>query len=85
MEPRIGLRICIVGHGVEEMRSRLERPGKVEVVGPVDGLDEWYLNARAVVAPIFDGSGMKTKIAEALMFGKRIVDDRSLLRLRGRG
>jgi len=33
----------------------------------------WYLGASFVIAPIFDGSGMKTKVAEALMFGKRIV------------
>ena len=24
-------------------------------------------------APIFDGSGMKTKVAEALMYGKKVV------------
>jgi hypothetical protein len=26
-----------------------------------------------VIAPIFDGSGMKTKVAEALMHGKKVV------------
>ena len=43
------------------------------VVGTVDDLSEWYLNACFVIAPIFDGSGMKTKVAEALMYGKRII------------
>lgn len=71
--PLITIRTCVVGHGMEAMRARLEQPGMVEVIGPTERLDEWYLNARVVVAPIFDGSGMKTKIAEALMFGKKIV------------
>ena len=45
----------------------------VELVGAVDDLEPYYLGAKAVIAPIFDGSGMKTKVAEALMFGKRVV------------
>ena len=48
-------------------------PDRVEVVGGVDDLGKWYRRARFAVAPIFDGSGMKTKVAEALMHGKRIV------------
>jgi len=74
--PHINIRTYIVGHGMERLRSCLEQPGKVEVVGPVDRLQDWYLNAQAVIAPIFDGSGMKTKVAEALMFGKKIVGTR---------
>ncbi len=73
VSPEIGLKTCIVGRGFDEVRAELEREGRVEVVGGVDHLDEWYRNARIVVAPIFDGSGMKTKTAEALMFGKKIV------------
>ena len=68
-----GLKTCVVGRGLESLRPQLERPGKVEVVGGVECLQDWYLNASAVIAPIFDGSGMKTKVAEALMYGKRIV------------
>jgi glycosyltransferase involved in cell wall biosynthesis len=48
-------------------------PDRVEVVGGVDDLGKWYRRARFAVAPIFDGSGMKTKVAEALMHGKRII------------
>ncbi len=71
--PHINIRICIVGRGFEKLRDELEVPGKVEVVGAVDSLAEWYRRARFVIAPIFDGSGMKTKVAEALMYGKKIV------------
>ena len=73
MAPRIRIKTCIVGKGFEKLKRELERAGKVEVVGGVDALAEWYRNAHFVVAPIFDGSGMKTKVAEALMYGKKVV------------
>ena len=71
--PRIHSKICIVGRGFEALRQELERDGKVEVVGAVDHLADWYRDAHFVIAPIFDGSGMKTKVAEALMYGKKII------------
>lgn len=71
--PSIGIKVCIVGKGMEKMRTQLNIPGRVEVIGPVDSLAQWYRDAHFVIAPIFDGSGMKTKVAEALMFGKKIV------------
>jgi glycosyltransferase involved in cell wall biosynthesis len=71
--PHIDIKICIVGKGMEDLRMQLEVPGRVEVIGLVDNLSDLYRRARCVIAPIFDGSGMKTKVAEALMHGKRIV------------
>ncbi|WP_341237312.1 glycosyltransferase family 4 protein [uncultured Limnobacter sp.] len=71
--PHIHLPIYIVGRGFEVLREKLEIPGKVFVVGPVDDLTDWYSRAQFVIAPIFDGSGMKTKVAEALMYGKKVV------------
>lgn len=71
--PRIDIRICIVGRGFEGLREVLERDRKVEVIGAVESLAEWYRHAAFVIAPIFDGSGMKTKVAEALMHGRRVI------------
>lgn len=71
--PHIDIPLYIVGRGFEALRSELEVPGKVVVVGAVDSLADWYRRARFIVAPIFDGSGMKTKVAEALMFGKKVI------------
>jgi glycosyltransferase involved in cell wall biosynthesis len=71
--PHVPLRTFVVGKGMTAMKQRLERCGNVTVVGEVDELAPWYLGAHVVVAPIFDGSGMKTKVAEALMFGKRVI------------
>ena len=71
--PNINIELIIIGRGFELIKEKLSIPNKVRVVGEVDSLDYWYNNAKFVVAPIFDGSGMKTKVAEALMFGKKIV------------
>jgi glycosyltransferase involved in cell wall biosynthesis len=74
--PHITIKTLIVGKGFEALRGNLEQKGKVEVVGTVVNVADWYRKAQFVVAPIFDGSGMKTKVAEALMFGKKIIGTR---------
>lgn len=71
--PRAPIRTYVVGKGFERWKDRLERNGNVRVIGTVDSLAPWYLGAEFVIAPIFDGSGMKTKVAEALMYGRRVV------------
>lgn len=71
--PQSGLALCVIGRGLEDMRGELELHANVHLIGEVDDLSAWYRHARLVVAPIFDGSGMKTKVAEALMHGKAIA------------
>jgi glycosyltransferase involved in cell wall biosynthesis len=71
--PYIQIKTCIVGRGFEQFKEKLTIDGKVEVIGEVESLDQWYQDAHFVIAPIFDGSGMKTKVAEALMYGKKII------------
>jgi glycosyltransferase involved in cell wall biosynthesis len=70
---RVNIKVYVVGKGMESMRGELSIPGRLEVIGSVDNLAAWYERARFVIAPIFDGSGMKTKVAEALMYGKKVV------------
>lgn len=74
--PRIRIQTCIVGRGLDDMKVRLEHNEKVVFIGAVEHLEEWYRQALFTIAPIFDGSGMKTKVAEALMFGKKVVGTR---------
>lgn len=50
----------------------LTLPHNVEMVGYAENLEEEYLNASGVIAPIFKGSGMKTKTIEALSYGKSV-------------
>lgn len=69
--PSIDARLTIVGNGMEVLKSELESE-TVEILGFVDDLGEVYHKSSCVIAPIFDGGGMKVKIAEALMHGKII-------------
>ncbi len=75
--PFVDAKLIIVGKGMDkyedEFLSLVEDVSKIEVNGFVDDLAEYYYNASAVIAPIFSGGGMKTKIAEALMYGKTII------------
>ena len=73
ISPHFSLPLYVVGRGYDQVREKLEIPGKIIMVGSVDDLNEWYRKSKFIVAPIFDGSGMKTKVAEALMYGKKIV------------
>ena len=74
--PRLSVRTIVVGRGFEAYRDELEASGRIDVVGAVDDLAPYYAAASAVIAPIFDGSGMKTKVAEALMHGKPVIGTR---------
>lgn len=70
--PHIKSNIEIVGKGFEKYRDELEIPGKVKVIGTVNDVSEYYYKVDYIISPIFEGSGMKTKTAEAFMYGKTI-------------
>ncbi len=70
--PHINAQLKIVGKGLEKYKQELNSE-KISVIGTVESVDGYYYAADAVVAPIFTGSGMKVKIAEALMMGKTII------------
>lgn len=59
---------------MENYRAEFEKySDKVHAIGTVDSLKEWYVDADLVVAPIFEGGGMKVKTAEALSYGKHFI------------
>lgn len=64
--------LWIVGKGMEVLRTELVLD-RVHVVGTVDSLSKYYQYADVVIAPIFEGAGMKVKTAEALSYGKCFV------------
>lgn len=68
--PALSIRTLVVGRGLEGLGPL---HANVELIGAVDDLSPWYAGAALVIAPILSGSGMKTKVAEALMHGKRVV------------
>ena len=65
-------KLLLVGSG-SDIFNKLNKEYNMEVVGRVDSLEEYYINADIVIAPVFDGGGMKVKTLEALSYGKCIV------------
>ena len=64
----------IVGYKMEFLRNEPDfNNDKIEIVGTVDDLKPYYADADVIVMPILEGTGMKTKTAEALQFGKTII------------
>lgn len=62
--------LMIVGRDMDKVFKNTDN---ITVYGYVDDLAQLYYKADVVVLPIFYGGGMKTKTAEALMYGCPIV------------
>ena len=70
--PQTNAMLTVIGKNMQELRGELDKTN-IHVLGTVDDLHPHYEHADAVVAPIFSGSGMKVKTAEALMMGKTVI------------
>ena len=70
--PHVSGHLMIIGKGMDRVNFK-SLSEKVHIKGFVADLKPYYAAARMVVSPIFSGAGMKTKTAEALMFGKTII------------
>ena len=70
--PKVTGHFYIVGKGMDDVMFK-NVSERVHIYGYVDDLSLYYYCARYVVSPIHVGGGMKTKTAEALMFGKTIL------------
>lgn len=65
-------KIQLVGNGtgaLEDLRS----DSRIDIVGEVESMTDYYKAADIVIAPVFDGGGMKIKTLEAIAYGKRFV------------
>jgi glycosyltransferase involved in cell wall biosynthesis len=71
--PQSKAKIYVIGRGFESYADKINITGKVELIGEVEDLSAWYQAASFVIAPIFVGGGMKTKVAEAMMYGKYTI------------
>lgn len=71
--PHIKIKLVIAGSGMETLKEKYKTHKNLEVFGYVEDLTTLYANANLVVLPIFAGSGMKIKTAEALKYGKYII------------
>lgn len=71
--PYVNADFHIVGSCCRSEKVRCQHlPANVKLLGYIDDLDNEYYNASGVIAPIFKGSGMKTKTIEALSYAKSI-------------
>ncbi|MBD5320657.1 MAG: glycosyltransferase family 4 protein [Bacteroides sp.] len=71
--PHINADIHLVGSCCENSIIRqLNLPKNVYLIGYTENLESEYVGAAGVIAPIFKGSGMKTKTIEALSYSKSI-------------
>jgi hypothetical protein len=70
--PYIPGELLIIGKGMEKYQKEFASD-RVKIIGFTDDLSAYYYKATFVIAPILSGGGMKTKIVEALMYGKTII------------
>jgi glycosyltransferase involved in cell wall biosynthesis len=48
----------------------------VQYHGPVPDVAEWYERAHVAIVPVFDGSGTRLKIVEAMAYGRPVISTR---------
>lgn len=73
IEQRPDARFVIAGPNPPEPLAALARPGAVDVPGFVADLDGLVAGARAFVAPIRSGGGMRVKVLDAMARGAPVV------------
>lgn len=70
--PKVEGNLYIVGKGMDGVDFK-NISSQVHIYGFVVDLSDFYYRAKIVISPIHVGGGMKTKTAEALMYGKTIL------------
>ena len=70
VSPHLDCKTVLAGNGFEKYKNWENK--NVEVLGFVDDLADLYSNAICVAVPMFYGAGMKTRVTEAMMFGKHV-------------
>lgn len=71
--PHVDIDFKVVGRDMDTLKQKNECLKDVEVHSTVPDLAPYFEDADFMVFPIFDGSGMKVKTCEALMYGKNIL------------
>lgn len=73
--PKVDAHLYIVGKDMEKVAKQIPQLENVTIVGRVDDetLDRYYMDSDIVIAPVLTGGGMKTKVAEAMMYGKPVI------------
>ena len=69
----VQLRLLVVGTGATDEVRDLAHIPEVEIVGEVEGVDEWYQRADLVIVPLRAGGGTRIKLLEALAHQRPVV------------
>ena len=70
--PHVNIRLRIVGKDMHLLRNDINCEG-LEIISNAPDLTQYMAESDYMLYPIFEGSGMKIKTCEALMWGKNIV------------
>lgn len=73
--PFVNNTIIIAGKNMKTEMNKVfsEIPSNIVLFDYVENLQKLYVNASAFICPLYHGSGMKVKLAEAMMYGKKIL------------
>ena len=71
--PNVNIRLIVAGNKMDRLRDKYKDIPNIEIHGYIDNLNELYAKADFIVIPVFDGSGMKVKTAEAFEYGKFVI------------
>jgi glycosyltransferase involved in cell wall biosynthesis len=74
--PAVRQRVPAVLDVVGRRPVRVATDAGVRYVGPVPALRGWYERAHVVIVPVFEGSGTRLKIIEAMAHGRPVVSTR---------
>lgn len=71
--PHVDIDFTVVGQNMDKLKEANECLKDINVYSNVPDLTPYFDEADFMVFPIFDGSGMKVKTCEAMMYGKNIL------------
>ena len=71
--PQVDIQMKIVGKGMSRLKEEQNSLKDIEVLSDVPDLMPHLMSADLMILPIFEGSGMKVKTCESLMYGKNII------------
>lgn len=70
--PHVDIHLRIIGRNMNKLALYVKNKN-VEILSNVSDLDGYIRESDCMIYPVFEGSGMKLKTCEALMYGKNII------------
>jgi polysaccharide biosynthesis protein PslH len=68
------IRLTVIGRNGQDIGYEpLKKDPRINFIGEVDQVDEYYLKSHVAIVPLFEGSGTRLKILEAMSFGVPVV------------